>query len=176
MTLRKLIQSLVPKTNKQVLSDYLNFPPMPEFVDNKIELVEESTQSESWTMENFASISSTTNNHTPIPEINLEVETEQDESQWLLKSISKFKLDPSPKAIELADEVPPVPTPEPAPTPEPQKNINILNQLDEKKIEELVTAQAQQIIEKVVWQVVPEIATRIIERELQRLLSEQKSP
>lgn len=46
-------------------------------------------------------------------------------------------------------------------------------QLSAKQIEDIIRAQSQEVIEKVVWQIVPEIATRIIERELQRLLSER---
>lgn len=48
-------------------------------------------------------------------------------------------------------------------------------QLNEKQLEAIIRAQSQEVIEKVVWQVVPEIATRIIERELERLLKERKS-
>ncbi len=46
--------------------------------------------------------------------------------------------------------------------------------MNDKQIEAIVRAQAKEIIEKVVWQVVPEVATRIIERELERLLRERK--
>ncbi|MCB0350358.1 MAG: response regulator [Bdellovibrionales bacterium] len=52
-------------------------------------------------------------------------------------------------------------------------SIPNLSTLDEKQLEAIIRAQSAEIIEKVVWQVVPEIATRIIERELERLLKER---
>jgi len=51
----------------------------------------------------------------------------------------------------------------------------VIPQLNEKQLEAIIRAQAKDVIEKVVWQVVPEIATRIIERELERLLKERQS-
>ncbi|OFZ14872.1 MAG: hypothetical protein A2Z20_04595 [Bdellovibrionales bacterium RBG_16_40_8] len=45
--------------------------------------------------------------------------------------------------------------------------------ISEKQLEAAVREQAKEMIEKVIWQVVPEIATQIIERELARLLKER---
>ena len=39
--------------------------------------------------------------------------------------------------------------------------------------EKMLGYHAAEVIEKVVWQIVPEIATRIIEREIERLLRER---
>lgn len=47
-------------------------------------------------------------------------------------------------------------------------------QLTEKQLEAIIRAQSKEMIEKVIWQVVPEIATQIIEREIQRLLKERQ--
>lgn len=52
-------------------------------------------------------------------------------------------------------------------------DINDLPQLSEERLTDLIRAQSKEIVERVVWQVVPEIATQIIERELKRLLAEQ---
>jgi two-component system cell cycle response regulator len=46
-------------------------------------------------------------------------------------------------------------------------------QLNEKQLEAIIRAQSKEVIEKVVWQVVPEIATQIIEREIKKLLKER---
>lgn len=46
-------------------------------------------------------------------------------------------------------------------------------QLDEKQLEAIIRAQSKEVIEKVIWQVLPEIATQIIEREIQKLLKEK---
>lgn len=46
-------------------------------------------------------------------------------------------------------------------------------QLNEKQLEAIIRAQSKELIEKVVWQVVPEIASQIIEREIKKLLKER---
>jgi hypothetical protein len=57
----------------------------------------------------------------------------------------------------------------------PDPSVAAIPQLNEKQLEAIIRAQSKEVIEKVVWQVVPEIATRIIERELERLLKERQS-
>ncbi len=48
--------------------------------------------------------------------------------------------------------------------------------LSEKQLEAIIRSQSKEIIEAVVWKIVPEIATTIIERELKRLLDERDQP
>jgi hypothetical protein len=130
---------------------------------------------------------------------------EPDENQWFQKTLSKFKLDPSrqtpadrsvktPTApavyeaeegdaleLDLGDEVTAPPHSAPIERPPALKvtpvstGTGAIPQLNEKQLESIIRAQSQEVIEKVVWQVVPEIATRIIEREIERLLKERKS-
>lgn len=45
--------------------------------------------------------------------------------------------------------------------------------LSEERFEEIIRAQSEEMLEKVVWKVVPDLASRIIERELDRLLKER---
>ncbi|MEK6556512.1 MAG: response regulator, partial [Bdellovibrionota bacterium] len=54
-----------------------------------------------------------------------------------------------------------------------QQNEQPIPQLDAKQLEAIIRAQSKEVIEKVVWQVVPEIATQIIEREIKKLLKER---
>lgn len=54
-------------------------------------------------------------------------------------------------------------------------DISNLPQLSEERLSELIRIQSREIVEKVVWQVVPELATQIIEREIKRLLEEQNN-
>ncbi|MCB0355372.1 MAG: response regulator [Bdellovibrionales bacterium] len=56
---------------------------------------------------------------------------------------------------------------------QPNIDISQLPQLSEERLMEVIKAQSREIVERVVWQVVPELATQIIERELKRLLEEQ---
>ena len=46
-------------------------------------------------------------------------------------------------------------------------------ELNHKQVEAIVRAEAREILEKVIWEVVPEIASQVIEREIQKLLKEQ---
>ena len=48
--------------------------------------------------------------------------------------------------------------------------------LSEQQLEAIIRSQSKDIIEAVVWKIVPEIATTIIERELKRLLDERDQP
>lgn len=43
-------------------------------------------------------------------------------------------------------------------------------QLSEEQLLNIIRAQSQEVIEKVVWQVVPELASQLIQKEIQRLL------
>lgn len=47
--------------------------------------------------------------------------------------------------------------------------------MNEAQLEKIIRAQSAEIIESVVWKILPEIATQIIERELNRLLKERDS-
>ncbi len=53
---------------------------------------------------------------------------------------------------------------------EPVAQAPMIPNLTEEQLIDIIKAQSKDIIEKVVWRVVPEIATQIIERELKRLL------
>jgi two-component system cell cycle response regulator len=52
-------------------------------------------------------------------------------------------------------------------------DITQFPQLSEDRLLEIIRGQSKDIIERVVWKVVPEIASQIIERELHRLLEER---
>lgn len=47
--------------------------------------------------------------------------------------------------------------------------------LPERQVEAIIRAQAKEMLEKVIWEVVPEIATQVIERELKKLLKENET-
>lgn len=48
-------------------------------------------------------------------------------------------------------------------------------QMNAQQLEQVIRAQSREVIESVVWKVVPELAKQIIERELKRLLEEKDS-
>ncbi len=57
--------------------------------------------------------------------------------------------------------------------PEETQPTAAYSELNEKQMEAIVRREARELIEKVVWEVVPEIATQIIEREIKKLLKEK---
>jgi len=56
------------------------------------------------------------------------------------------------------------------------KPTNSATQLSEEKLEQIIREQSLAAIEAVVWKIVPDLAARIIERELNRLLNEKEGP
>ncbi len=60
----------------------------------------------------------------------------------------------------------------PLTSPSAQTSINTLSA---DQIEQIIRAQSAEVIESVVWKVIPELATQIIERELKKLLKERDS-
>jgi two-component system, cell cycle response regulator len=74
--------------------------------------------------------------------------------------------------LEVEDPVEPPPV---AVAPSKPLSTPALPQLSEEQLEKVIRAQSAEIIESVVWRVVPELATQIIERELNRLLKERDS-
>jgi CheY-like chemotaxis protein len=62
-----------------------------------------------------------------------------------------------------------------AKTPAVESMGNDSMSLSAERIEEIVRKECQDIIESVVWKVVPELAKQVIERELKRLLEEKDS-
>lgn len=121
------------------------------------------------------------------------IESDDDqENEWVQKTLSKYQMNTS-----TSDETPEVDYRDPAQN-ETDNEIELdLNdfgndadavplasapttsapatppQLSERQLEAIIRAQSKEVIEKVVWQVVPEIATQIIEREIQKLLKER---
>lgn len=58
----------------------------------------------------------------------------------------------------------------------PTDNIEkvITPKLSEEELEEIIRRQSKEVIESVVWKVVPELASQIIQKELNRLLAEKE--
>ena len=270
--LRDLVQSLVPKTKAQELSQYLEFPTMPEFeegppkeeattssgpldlgpdtepeepvfeempfdsvpeapeptaihaVPDPEQVAEEPQQEEEeWSMENFSAppevpVPAPEESNDDFVEMNLQVASpvpteetvepileQEEESAWVSKTLTNFKLDkkkleqkdavtfevPEEKIdpdtlinhqISADDHVEQPPAPPAAPVEddfELELDVEAAaaavqpTELNHKQVEAIVRAEAREILEKVIWEVVPEIASQVIEREIQKLLKEQ---
>jgi CheY-like chemotaxis protein len=224
--LREVIQKLVPKTNTQKLSSYLNFPKMPDFVDPSLSAkanepqelnlaplppptkpVPQAPNPSDWNMDQFAALETPDDFiqldlDTPLPlntkPMNESLDGDENDSQWVQKSLSKYKLDPTKieppteavynlpdEAIELdIDQLTAKPaalkTPSSKPLPQAVPSSitapSINSTLSKDEIREIVRQEAQKLLEKVIWEVVPELATQIIERELKRVMQETNEP
>jgi len=130
----------------------------------------------------------------PPPKVDALGELGEDEdpeaAQWSATNLNRFKVNiPQEQQEDLAVELPEeedeitrdIPSemhldqPEPAAprAHSPPAGATPAVQLSEAQIEKIVREQARGLIESVVWKVVPDLATQIIERELKRLLSEK---
>ncbi len=111
-----------------------------------------------------------------------ELVTAEDDGLWVQKSLSRFQLEPDKQEdsglVELnldihkgesANLMPPETPKEVAHKPKAE-----IPQLSEEQLIQIVRAQSKEVIEKVVWQVLPEIAAQVVERELSKLLDERK--
>jgi hypothetical protein len=63
----------------------------------------------------------------------------------------------------------------PAPSAKPTDAPAVQGALSAAQLEKIIREQSADVIESVVWKVIPELATQIIERELKKLLQERDS-
>ncbi len=250
--LRELIHKLVPKVQSQKLSEYLEFPSLPEFETKKtrpdhtlqnppplpiepsppknlkdknslntqslkkeLEQADTSQAQSNWNMEEFESIDITKQMPSREPQEELIkneqflTSSEDENSDWIQSNINNFRLDidvndnlnveedeipaervVSSQAVEAATRssslIPPLPLHENTQDPDdidleiekPSEDLkafdaSMIPQLSEDRLMEIIKAQSAEIIENVVWKIVPELATQVIERELHRLLEEK---
>ncbi len=193
--LRTIVQEFVPKTKTQRLSGFLTFPDRPDFAESPPP-APPPPDSSLWNMESFDPIEppkipamsseefhpvSLTKPEVRDQDLELISDTSEDlKAGWKQKSISHFKVDLAEDATDDDLHVDYVVSAEPISVPQQSAKGEALNEdkLDEStntKIEKLVEQRAQALIEEVVWKVVPELASRIIEREIQKLLAEKEA-
>lgn len=196
--LRKLITDLVPRTQKQRISQFLSFPEMPELENNPPPVMdagggEEFQQVSIPQMKGNQSDKFRLNlkpeemdpSHVPVeydmPSQKINVDDifkagdREEEEQFAFreapKSAAKQKVLPPVEELTLEDEdlieeetgAPPLSAPP------------LGAGLSEAQLEKIIRAQSAEVIESVVWKIVPDLAKQIIERELARLLKERDS-
>lgn len=198
--LRKLVTDLVPRTQSQRLSQFLNFPKMPE-MEEKAPPPEAPAPSAGG-LEDFAQV--------PLPKIkgqsekyklNLKPEelepehvpvdyqlppekpmTEDDDEPFAIKETRRSA---KPNASQVIDEESDVValdedlvTEEEVPAPPVAargSEAAAIPQLSPEQLEKIIREQSVELIESVVWKVVPDLAAQIIERELNKLLKEREA-
>jgi two-component system, cell cycle response regulator len=195
-SLRKLVQELVPKTGSQRLSQFLSFPKMPELEEKPaaaapppvaVKPVEDDFQqipipkmksgAERFRIEVGANedLEMPVSLSMPNEPINMaSVLGEPEDAEQFTVKPTKTK--PAPMQAK-ATPAPVPPAAKAAPAPAPAVNAPaqapLIPQMSEAEIEKIVRSQSKEIIEAVVWRVLPELAQQIIEREIQKLLKEK---
>lgn len=214
--LRKLVSDLVPRTKDQKVSQYLNFPKMPELEEPAAPAPEVAPAPE----DDFQQVS--------IPKmkgasdkfrVNLKPEELEPQHVPVAYDLPSekvavddiFKGKPEEEAEEFTVRETRRPAksapPPPPPIPEPESSTDMrslaipdveleeamedegkrfdkvnagnsappppIQQLSPQQLENLIRAQSAEVIESVVWKIVPELAAQIIERELNKLLRER---
>ncbi len=199
--LRGIVTKLVPKTQSQPVAPFLTMPKLPDFAEPKN--IVEPPKDQNWSMESFdpppvimpespdeftsVSLSGRGSNRrtvrppvipTPTPTVSLQDEIE-DDGMWVQKPIAHAQTSPPEPSPSLDNDdsnlVELNLDPDEIATSAPSSGTRapLGSTLSENEIVEIVRAQSQEVIERVVWQVLPEIATRIVERELARLLEQR---
>lgn len=197
--LRKLVADLVPRTQNQRLSQFLTFPKLPDFEEPAPEAAAEPPPVvEAQGEEDFKQVplpkmkgsqaggekyrlnlspEELEPEHVPV-KFKMPGEDEGDENEEDQFSIREpvratpAQADESEEELELIDE-PSIATP--AATAQPASPATpALPGLSAAQLEKLIREQSTEVIESVVWKVVPDLAAQIIERELNRLLKERE--
>ncbi len=199
--LRNMVKDLVPSLKTNVISDYLNFPARPEFVEQEVEgstQVGRSSEGSDNEHEDFR--------HVPLPKPGREIPNSQDKEDWSQADLNKFRVSnveaASPFEVEVpetSEEVdersftwtnseelehtdftsttrnPPKSAPKtPPPPPNPEDSYNSLPSLDFERAEQIIRQQAHEVLEAIAWKILPDITERIVREELQKLLKDSE--
>lgn len=197
--LRKLVNDLVPRTQSQRLSQFLSFPPMPELEDGPPPTLD-AGGGEDFQQVPMAKMKGAQNdkfrlnlkpeemdpNHVPVeyelPSEKIALDDvfkkpePKDEFKMRTPANAKRPAMPLPEDMELdeddlIDEAPPVKTQVRSAAVQSPGGAS----LSEAQLEDIIRAQSAEVIESVVWKIVPDLAKQIIERELNKLLKERDS-
>jgi len=201
-TLRKLVSELVPKTQSQRMSQFLSFPKMPEMQEPPQPQAAPPKAEEEFQQVSIPKMKKPAAPAAPTPSaperfrVNVESEVDprtmdslkmsnetidvetifrnaDEPDQFTVREMSAGPAMPPPVPPSLGRTQPPPAAPS-MPTPaQANQNLASIPKLSEADLERIIRAQAKEMIEAVVWKVLPELAQQIIEREIQKLLKEK---
>jgi CheY-like chemotaxis protein len=193
--LRKLVADLVPRTKDQKVSQYLNFPKLPEIEEQAPPAPEAAASEDDFQQVSIPKMKGASDKfrlnlkpeelepqHVPVAyELPSEKVSVEDEEEFSIHDTRKPAPEPPSdlRSLAIPEDKPDVeleelveedkPLRRQAATPAP------IDQLSPQQLENIIRAQSAEVIESVVWKVVPELAAQIIERELNKLLRERDS-
>lgn len=202
--LRGLVNELVPKTKGNRLSQYLSFPSQPEFKEDTPERPDQSlssTPTAHVAREDFEQVPlpkikgkdkyrvdiSATDDQNDIPvayqvpsekiEVDSLLSSEDEPEEFAIRAASRNNT-ASGEAVDIGlktgfseiEANPKISAPKRASSSEPASTTP----LSPEDLEKIIRQQSREVIEAIVWRVVPDLAAQIIEREIARLLQERE--
>lgn len=178
--LRKLVSELVPRTQSQRISQFLSFPKMPDLEEKASPppAPEPAIAAEPDLEEDFKQVSIPKMKRAGDEKFRLNIRPEELDPDAVPVDYNvpgeaeevSLRSPESSADLEVEELTPPPPAVS-AKAPEP----NPIGALSAEQLEKIIREQSAQVIESVVWKVVPELAKQIIERELNKLLKERDS-
>jgi hypothetical protein len=193
--LRKLVSDLVPRTKDQKVSQYLNFPKLPEIEEQAPPAPEAAASEDDFQQVSIPKMKGASDKfrlnlkpeelepqHVPVAyELPSEKVSVEDEEEFSIRDTRKPAPEPASDLRSLA-----IPEDKPVQISADAGDVELeelvedhkptpIDQLSPQQLENIIRAQSAEVIESVVWKVVPELAAQIIERELNKLLRERDS-
>lgn len=201
--LRKLVSDLVPRTKEQRLSQFLNFPKMPDIEAGKAPKGTEAPPPQApppipggaahgAAGEEFAQV--------PLPKVkapatdkyrlnlkpeelepeHVPVDYDMPSEKMPLEDVEEpFSIKETRRSAKTAPPIPDLDVDDEL-VPEVEEEISApdlgqaTGSLSAAQLEKIIREQSAEVIESVVWKVVPDLAAQIIERELNKLLKERE--
>jgi hypothetical protein len=167
--LRAVVQKLVPSLKDNPISKHVVFPLVSEPAATAPLANPEKKEEPTWTMSSFEEM--------PTVEETLSVASNHEEldEQWVRKDLNKFQVNvPETDEVDVAvDEVELASPKMQRPVIDP-KVAAALPKLSDAEIEAIIRSECRAVIERLVWKLVPEMASKLIREEIQRLTDEPR--
>ncbi len=205
--LRHLVKELVPRTQTNVISDYLTFPPLPDFQEdavvagidtenpfsgptaeiNEMQMAPASGSADFGSIYEVPEVDESGADQFQTVPLNMESpigRAPKGDENWTHKDLSSFMVptdDLSQPQIssdgefeEVTFEMPgakknPMPSakdPKPMPLP-PTQGVSAS---DEVRADRILREESRAVLEKIAWQILPDLCERVVKEELNRLL------
>ncbi len=183
-TLRNLVKKWVPHLQTNAISNYLEFPPLPDFVEPPasfpVEASDEISDDDQFAKKSPAAFDEADEpeefQQIPLPRTHkndLALEAADSES-WSHKDLSKFKIQmPGEENSGVSSISPPPHTSRSSSSLTFSPSPSMPN-LSKEVAEEILREKAQEMIQELAWKLLPDVIERVVREEIQKLLLESE--
>lgn len=184
--LRALVRKYVPRTNSNIVSNYLTFPTMPEFNENPATPTEATPEAEDFQqvpLHNPLPTNDESWTHQNLQQFKVQTPTNENSFSSEENEFDKFMIPDSdlgqPK-VESTGEFEEVSFVGPSPTPanstvKPKTSAitdKVMSATETVLLERVARDEARAIISDICWKIMPEIAERVVREEISKLLKQ----